>query len=230
MWRASSTSTAKISKSQPTLRKTSARRGLAEASTSFGTANLKYVAERGLKSTCRGSLAWSFCISSIKLRTSLPECTYSEGYRSQFQKCDAMIDVSQILPKLVTASCRNDELLEIAARLAWTRVAVAGLRQQVVPFRLYRKTLIVAVADAIWQKQLHQMSGDFVVRINRMLGSEIINSIEFRIDPVTAGQHRTLPCSAESGIKDSGLRQRFMRAAANCVTRRDARRHNQPSL
>ncbi len=157
-----------------------------------------------------------------------------------------MIDVSQILPKLVTASCRNDELLEIAARLAWTRVAGAGLRQQVVPFRLYRKTLIVAVADAIWQKQLHQMGGDFVVRINRMLGSEIINSIEFRIDPVTAGQHRTLPCSAErnsapqempsqiiaaaSGIKDSGLRQRFMRAAANCVTRRDARRHNQPSL
>lgn len=148
-----------------------------------------------------------------------------------------MIDLSQLLPKLVTSSCDNDEMLETAAKLAFTRVAGAGLRQQVTPFRLYRKTLIVAVADAIWQRQLHHMSGEFVYRINRLLGIDAITSIEFRIDPVSVNENRTaaipreetqqpIPTeiiSAAAAITDSDLRQRFIRAAANCVSRREAR-------
>jgi hypothetical protein len=149
-----------------------------------------------------------------------------------------MTDVSQLLPKLLTASAANDELLETVVKLAWTKVAGAGIRQQVAPFRLFRRTLIVAVTDAIWQKQLHQMSREFVTRINRLLGAEIINSIEFRIDPETVNDQQTIPSAAETittpqklssdvidaanAIRDSDLRQRFIRAAANCVTRRDS--------
>jgi hypothetical protein len=149
-----------------------------------------------------------------------------------------MTDVSQLLPKLLTASAANDELLETVVKLAWTKVAGAGIRRQVAPFRLFRRTLIVAVTDAIWQKQLHQMSREFVTRINRLLGAEIINSIEFRIDPETVNDQRTIPSAAETittpqklssdvidaanAIRDSDLRQRFIRAAANCVTRRDS--------
>jgi hypothetical protein len=149
-----------------------------------------------------------------------------------------MTDVSQLLPKLLTASAANDELLETVVKLAWTKAAGAGIRQQVAPFRLFRRTLIVAVTDAIWQKQLHQMSREFVTRINRLLGAEIINSIEFRIDPETVKDQRTIPSAAETittpqklssdvidaanAIRDSDLRQRFIRAAANCVTRRDS--------
>ena len=148
-----------------------------------------------------------------------------------------MIDISKVLPKLVTAACANEELLETTVKIAWTQVAGPGLRQQVVPFRLYRKTLIVAVADAIWRKQLHQMSGEYVARINRLLGSEIINSIEFRIDLITVKPLGTVPgpeeknsslqaipseiVNAAGSIKDFELRQRFLRAAGNCVTRRD---------
>jgi len=157
-----------------------------------------------------------------------------------------MIDLARLLPKLVMASSSNENLLETTVKLAWTQIAGPGLRQHVVPFRVYRKTLIVAVADAIWQKQLHQMSGEFVPRINRLLGSETINSIEFRIDPVTVKPHGTLPVaagkssapqaipteiiSAAGSIKDSELRERFVRAAANCITRRDTRTDNVPSL
>lgn len=149
-----------------------------------------------------------------------------------------MIDVSQLLPKLVTASSGNQQLLESAATLAWQRVAGQGLRNQVVPFRLYRRTLIVAVSDAIWQKQLHQMTSEFVTRINRLLGTEVIDSIEFRIDSATVEQNRTIRdvtasdrtaripppeiVDASAAIKDSELRQLFTRAAANCLSRREA--------
>jgi hypothetical protein len=153
-----------------------------------------------------------------------------------------MIDLAQLLSKLVTASDGNAELTETAVRLAWTRVAGEGLRQQVVPFRVYRKTLIVAVADVIWQRQLHYMSAEFVSRINRLLGREVISSIEFRIDPVISNQNRSssgrteqnrtpraIPAeiiSAADSIRDLDLRQRFIRAAENCVTRRDLQRQN----
>ena len=157
-----------------------------------------------------------------------------------------MIDVSRILTKLVMASGNNEELLETTVKIAWTRVAGRGLRQHVVPFRVYRKTLIVAVGDAIWQKQLHQMSGEFVARINRLLGAETINSIEFRIDPVTIKPSRSDPepsgksrapqaipseiIKAAGSINDSDLREHFVRAAANCITRRDTRTDDVPSL
>src|SRR5215470_7588206 len=108
-----------------------------------------------------------------------------------------MTDVAQLLPKLLTASAANDELLETIVKLAWTKVAGAGLRQQVAPFRLFRRTLIVAVTDAIWQKQLHRLSREFVTRINRLLDAEVITSIEFRIDPETV-KERKMPSAAET--------------------------------
>jgi hypothetical protein len=153
-----------------------------------------------------------------------------------------MIDLSQLLPRLMAAASDNPELFETVVKLAWTRVVGSGLRDQVVPFRLYRKTLIVAVTDAIWQRQLHRMSNEYVFRINRALGSDAIDAIEFRIDPATIANARSqlgaggqkLPpesrapippelISAADQISDDALRQRFVRAAENCISRRDAR-------
>jgi len=149
-----------------------------------------------------------------------------------------MIDFAGLLPKLVTVSGGNPELTETAVKLAWKRAAGGGLRLQVVPFRLYRKTLIVSVADAIWQKQLQCMRSEFISRINRLLGDEVIDSIEFRVDPVAVNeararaqptrQHDSPPpippevISAAVSIRDRELRQRFIRAAGNCLARRDA--------
>ena len=59
-----------------------------------------------------------------------------------------MIDLNRLLPKLLNRNGANPELTEIAAKIAWTRAAGAGLRPNAVPFRLYQKTLIVSVADA----------------------------------------------------------------------------------
>jgi hypothetical protein len=152
-----------------------------------------------------------------------------------------MIDLARLLPKLLKATGTNPEMAEIAARIAWTRTAGEGLRPHAVPFRLYRKTLVVAVADPIWQKQLQTMAAELVFRVNQLLGDPVVDFIEFRIDPATVAKARarTWPASkdpsserrtpipedvlsAAGNIADPDLRQRFVRAAENCINRREA--------
>ena len=154
-----------------------------------------------------------------------------------------MIDVTRLLPKLLSASGASPEMTEIAAKIAWTRAAGTGLRTHAVPFRLYRKTLIVSVPDAIWQRQLQTMSGELMFRINRLLRREVVDFIEFRIDPATVDDVRErniatkeppsdlrapVPgelVSVAGTISDPDLRDRFLHAAENCIARRDANLH-----
>ena len=152
-----------------------------------------------------------------------------------------MMDLARLLPKLLNATGANPEMAEIAAKLAWSRAAGDGLRRHAIPFRLYRKTLVVSVADVIWQRQLNSMSGELISRINRLLGREVVDTIEFRIDPAAVEQVRgksqpqasardkdpqPIPeelISAAGEIADQELRERFVRAAGNCIARRESR-------
>ena len=151
-----------------------------------------------------------------------------------------MIDVARLLPKLLNATGANPEMAEIAAKLAWTRAAGDGLRRHAIPFRLFRQTLVVSVADLIWQKQMQSMSAELISRINKLLGREVVTDIEFRIDPATVEQVRAnsqpqrprdkspgpIPeelIAAAAEIADENLRERFVRAAENCIARREAR-------
>jgi hypothetical protein len=154
-----------------------------------------------------------------------------------------MDDLIRTLPKLLRAAGEAEEVMEVAALVAWRRVAGEGLRAQAVPFRLYRKTLIVAVADVTWQKQLEAMSGQLLFGLNSLLGQAVVTYIEFRIDPKTVRAHRaveqaqqTNPIEQErralksvsgeislaaDAIHDDDLRRRFLLAAGSCIDRRE---------
>lgn len=146
-----------------------------------------------------------------------------------------MIDAALLLPKLLTRAGENADLTEIAAQIAWRRAAGEGLRHHAVPTRLREKTLIVSVADAVWQKQLQTMSAELIFRVNKLLQKNVVSKIEFRIDPRTlrqgTPQNRSvtpvaapLPSnvvSSAADIHDDDLRARFIRAVANCISRRD---------
>ena len=155
-----------------------------------------------------------------------------------------MDDLIRTLPKLLRAAGETEEVLEAAALVAWRRVAGEGLRTQAVPFRLYRKTLIVSVLDATWQKQLEAMSGQLLFRLNSLLGQAVVTYIEFRIDPKTVRaeqarmqvretnrieqERRALQtingdiATAADAIHDEDLRQRFLLAAGSCIDRRES--------
>ncbi len=153
-----------------------------------------------------------------------------------------MIDAALLLPRILAQTGDQAEMKEVAARIAWTRAAGPGLRRHAAPFRLYRKTLVVSVADAIWQRQLHAMNSELIFRINKLLRRDLVDTIEFRIDPkalktqesiagrVKGEASQPLPpalASAAEEITDPDLRERFMRAAANCIERRNSRRDSQ---
>ena len=142
-----------------------------------------------------------------------------------------MVDLTRLLPKLLRANP------ELAVKLAWARAAGSGLRRQAVPLRLARGALIVAVADAIWQKQLQSMSAELIFRLNTLLGQPTVNEIIFTINHSAVSQAQTeaedsspkvppVPAPAEllfaaGSIADQELRARFIRAAENCIARRD---------
>ena len=150
-----------------------------------------------------------------------------------------MIDLTALLPKLLRANGANAEL---AVKLAWSKAAGAGLRRHTIPVRLVSKTLIVAVADPIWQKQLQHMSAELIFRINNLLQGNLIDAIEFRVDAgalksnrptniASVEEPKNQPAPTEllfaaSAIADEELRERFVRAAQNCIERRDARDSN----
>ena len=147
-----------------------------------------------------------------------------------------MIDVALLLPKILAGAGENADLSEIAAKIAWRRTAGQGLRDHAVPSRLQEKTLTVSVADAVWQKQLQPMSAELIFRINKLLRQKVVERIEFRIDPRALSnltvQRRSTPrvseplpttiVSSAAGIADPELRERFMRAAENCISRRNS--------
>ena len=87
------------------------------------------------------------------------------------------------LPAVLRASGNAPEVAEAAAIAAWRHCAGEGLRDRAVAMSLHDRTLRVAVADPIWQKQLTAMRGEMIYRINTLLAQPVVGAIEFVIDP-----------------------------------------------
>lgn len=87
------------------------------------------------------------------------------------------------LPAVLRASGNAPEVAEAAAIAAWKHCAGEGLKDRAVPFALEDRTLRVAVADLIWQKQMTAMRGQMLYKINTLLGQPVVGTIEFVIDP-----------------------------------------------
>jgi len=86
------------------------------------------------------------------------------------------------LPAVVRASGNAPEVIEAAAIAAWKHAAGDALKEYAVPICLQDRTLKIAVADVIWQRQLHTMRGQMLFRVNSLLGQPLVGAIEFIID------------------------------------------------
>ena len=86
------------------------------------------------------------------------------------------------LPAVLRAAGNAPEVAEAAAIAAWKHCAGEGLRDRAVPLDLRDRTLRVAVADLIWQKQMTAMRGQMIYKINTLLGQPVVGAIEFVID------------------------------------------------
>jgi hypothetical protein len=151
------------------------------------------------------------------------------------RRAQEMNQLIKSLPDVLRAAGNSEEVAEAAAIAAWKHAAGDGLQSHALALKLDNRTLTVAVADAIWQKQLQSMRGQLLFRVNTILGQPIVSAIEFVIDPQLARvqaetqKEKEEPLdnevplelwSAANAIQDKELRQTFMRAAIRSLKRK----------
>jgi len=146
------------------------------------------------------------------------------------------------LPKLLKEFEDNENVREAVVFAAWRRIAGESLSEHTIPFRLFNKHLIIAVADKMWKRHLETLSGQMIFKLNSALGQAIVTFIEFRIDEATLeaerAKHRKNQMTDEQqieialeevtpklrhsadAIKDDNLRYQFLLAAGSCLARK----------
>jgi len=140
------------------------------------------------------------------------------------------------LPGVLRAAGDSAEVAEAAAIAAWKHAAGDGLKEHAVPLKLEGRTLTIAVADAIWQKQLHSMRGQLLFRVNSILGKPLVGALDFVVDPELARPPLEQPArqdevpdnevplelwSAASAIQDKELRKKFLKTALLSLRHKD---------
>lgn len=140
-----------------------------------------------------------------------------------------------LLPQLLRHAGDSEEAREQAVFVAWTAAIGSHVRRATAPIRLERKTLIVAVTDSTWRAQLARMRGQALFKVNSLLGSPIVTSIEFVVNPDLIPPVEDMPPEIEfiapdlqalelrdsaDQIPDPDVRAAFLRAAGKCLDRR----------
>jgi hypothetical protein len=151
------------------------------------------------------------------------------------RKSTKMNQLIKSLPGVLRAAGEAEEVAQAAAIAAWKHAAGDGLKDHAVPIKLENRTLTVAVADVIWQKQLHAMRGQMLFRVNSILGQPIVSTIEFVVDTKIAKARAEAPkrreelldnevplelWSAANAIHDKELRKSFLKTAMAALKRK----------
>jgi hypothetical protein len=138
------------------------------------------------------------------------------------------------LPQVLKAAGNSAEVAEAAAIAAWKHAAGDGLKEHAVALKLENRTLTIAVADLIWQRQLTSMRGQLLFRINSILGQPLVSGLDFIIDPKLANVpvepkedneplDKEVPLelwSAANTIHDKDLRKSFLKTALLALKRK----------
>jgi hypothetical protein len=146
-----------------------------------------------------------------------------------------MDNLIKTFPAILKAAGTSEEVAEAACIAGWKHIVGEGLSGHAVAMQLQNQKLVVLVADNIWQRQLEQMRGQLLFRLNSVLGQTLVKSIELRIDPKTLAKacgtsegskneppDYTIPedlVTAAAGIEDVKLRRAFLGAATSCIRR-----------
>jgi hypothetical protein len=157
-----------------------------------------------------------------------------------------MNSLLKMLPLMIRMAGDHEDVREQAAFAAWRAASGSGVKNVCQPFRLFQKQLIIAVLDHTWKKQMERISGEYLFKINSLMGGPFVTFIEFRVDRKSVLQskktqekpvvfHRTKKLEEEleasaTCIKDELLREKFLCAAVKCLERNEERLRNKRKL
>lgn len=147
-----------------------------------------------------------------------------------------MTELLKLLPTIIRNSGESEEVREHAVFAAWLISVGPQIRQISNPLKLERKTLIIAVLSATWRTQLRKMRDPLLFKLNSLLGSPLITTIEFVINPdmikaalrkpqditfIAPNEHQANLRDQAEAIPNPELREAFLRAAGKCLDRRN---------
>ncbi len=151
-----------------------------------------------------------------------------------------MLDIFRTLPGVLDNIEGAEMIREAVVFAAWRRIAGDGLAEHAVPLRLTNGRLFIAVPNLMWQRQLKDLCGQMVFKLNAALGTPTVHFIELQIDEQTVLNARSRKTDstdlefrsqaaneispelidAADGIEDDELRRQFLLAAGNCLVRK----------
>ena len=142
-----------------------------------------------------------------------------------------MQDVFSTLLKIASDIAHEPEGREAIVFAAWRRTSGNLISENAKPLNFGNATLKIAVQNKNWQRQLADHSREYLFKINSILKGIDVDRIEFVIQPAAfANIDRTTDEATEriasesvvnsaNAIRDSGLREQFLRAAVAAETR-----------
>lgn len=153
-----------------------------------------------------------------------------------------MQDLFRALPALLKEFDDNETVREAVVFATWRKIAGESIGENAVPFRLFKKHLIVAVKHETWKRHLERLSGEMIFKLNSAFGSAVVTFIEFRVDEKSVERERGINKKskisveeledialdevspnlrrAADAIKDDNLRYQFLLAAGSCLARK----------
>jgi len=135
------------------------------------------------------------------------------------------------IPTIVGGMKPPHEVEKAVVFSAWRRSAGAAVVARTEPVGFRNGTLIVAVCDRTWQRNLEELSPQLLGKINAAIDEIVVTFIEFNVAPVsndtadkmakeldTIDLNPALMAASES-IADDHLRSQFIAAASACLAR-----------
>ena len=92
------------------------------------------------------------------------------------------------------------------ARSAWPAAVGKRIAAHATAILLVRDKLVVEVDDAIWQKQLWHLRDQIIRNLGNVLGSGIVNDLEFRIAVQRRPPETALRANSQSTVADDADR------------------------
>jgi hypothetical protein len=153
-----------------------------------------------------------------------------------------MQDILGAFPAILKQIDASGQAVEPVVFAAWKRCVDGVLREHVMPLRLEKNRLIVAVSNETWRRNVADLGPALAAKVNAAAGLPLVEYIEFHVDAAAVREHRAqsqqtdeidldrravaaqirtgLHAAAES-IADEQLREQFLAAAASSLARRD---------
>ncbi len=106
---------------------------------------------------------------------------------------------------------------EDVAKAAWPAAVGRRIAEYARAVALVRDKLVVEVDDGVWQRQLWQMRTPILAKLQGLLGTNLVNDLEFRIAVPRRPPARSASHSAGE-IEDPVLRRNYLASERRSVS------------